>query len=286
MCCRLVAIFRRFPRELLTTSGPGAKGSTEGRCPMYQVFLVDDEALIVEGLKKVVDWEKYGCTVCGTATDGKTGLEEIRRRKPDILFTDICMPEMDGLAMIAALKSEFPDLQIAILTGYHDFSYAQQAIRLGVTRLLTKPSRMDEIQEAIEAMIGNLRAAEQRPESPAEAEDGDGSGAGSGSFVVRLALGYMDANYAEKLILQDVADHCYVSQWHLSKLLNKHTGKSFYELLNAVRIREAKRLLKDPKLRISDISEQVGYTDPGHFCRTFKKLAGVSANEYRNNLED
>lgn len=253
---------------------------------MYQVFLVDDEALIVEGLKKVVDWDKYGCAVCGTATDGKTGLEEIRRLKPDILFTDICMPEMNGLAMIAALKSEFPNLQIAILTGYHDFSYAQQAIRLGVTRLLTKPSRMDDIQEAIEAMLQNLRGqeaqTEENPEPEATEEPQEGS---SSSFVVRQALGYMDTNYAEKLTLQDVADHCYVSQWHLSKLLNKHTGKSFYELLNAVRIREAKRLLRDPKLRVSDISERVGYTDPGHFCRTFKKLEGVSANEYRNSLE-
>lgn len=251
---------------------------------MYQVFLVDDEALIVEGLKKVIDWEKYGCTVCGTATDGKNGLAEIRRLKPDILFTDICMPEMDGLTMIAALKSEFPGLQISILTGFHDFSYAQQAIRLGVTRLLTKPSRMDEIQEAIEAMIAALRAVEQQ-QSPLPEDDESTQESVSGSFVVRQALNYMDENYAEKLTLQDVAEHCYVSQWHLSKLLNKHTGKSFYDLLNAVRIREAKHLLKDPSLRVSDVSEQVGYTDPGHFCRIFKKIAGVSANEYRNSLD-
>ena len=82
-----------------------------------------------------------------------------------------------------------------------------------------------------------------------------------------------------------MAEHCYVSQWHLSKLLNKHTGKSFYDLLNAIRIREAKILLRDPKLRVADISERVGYTDPGHFCRTFKKLEGISANEYRNGLD-
>ena len=246
---------------------------------MYRVFLVDDEAIIVEGLKKVVDWEKYGCEVCGTAIDGKTGLAEIRRLRPNILFTDICMPEMDGLSMVAALKSEMPDLQIAILTGYHDFTYAQQAVRLGVTRLLTKPSRMEDIQEAISAMLENLRNVE----TSSTPEEGD-QDLGSGSFVVSQALGYMDAHYAEKLTLQDVAEHCYVSQWHLSKLLNKHTGKSFYELLNAVRIREAKRFLREPKLRVSDVSEMVGYTDPGHFCRTFKKLEGVSANEYRNSL--
>lgn len=242
---------------------------------MYQVFLVDDEAVILEGLKRVIDWGKYGCEVCGSAANGREGLEQIRRLRPDILFTDICMPEMDGLTMVAGLKSEMPDLQITILTGYHDFSYAQQAVRLGVTRLLTKPSRMEEIQEAISAMLDNLRSAAP-PEEREEQEQG------SGSFIVRQALNYMEQYYADKLTLQDVAEHCYVSQWHLSKLLNKHTDKSFYDLLNAIRIREAKRLLQNPKLRVSDISEMVGYTDPGHFCRTFKKLEGVSANEFRN----
>lgn len=245
---------------------------------MYRVFLVDDEAVIVEGLKKVINWADYNCTVCGTATDGKTGLAEICRLKPNILFTDICMPEMDGLAMIAQLKSEMPDLQITVLTGYHDFAYAQQAVRLGVTRLLTKPSRMDEIEEAIRAMLENLRSQEV-PEAK------DSQEPGSNSFIVSQALTYMEEHYAERLALQDVAEHCYVSQWHLSKLLNKHTDKSFYDLLNAIRIREAKLLLRDPKLRVTDISERVGYTDPGHFCRTFKKLEGISANEYRNSLD-
>lgn len=245
---------------------------------VYRVYLVDDEAVIVEGLKKVVDWEQYGCVVCGSATDGKTGLAEIRKLRPDILFTDICMPEMDGLAMVAAVKSEMPNLQIVVLTGYHDFSYAQQAVRLGVTRLLTKPSRMDEIQEALQAMLKNL----ERIDLETACDDQE---QGTGSFIVHRAVNYMDQFYAEKLTLQEVAEHCYVSQWHLSKLLNRHAGKSFYDLLNAIRIREAKRYLRDPKLRVSDISEMVGYTDPGHFCRTFKKIEGISANEYRNGLD-
>lgn len=254
---------------------------------MYRVFLVDDEAVIVEGLKKVINWPEFNCEVCGTATDGKTGLSEIRRLKPNILFTDICMPEMDGLAMIAQLKSEIPDLQIAVLTGYHDFTYAQQAVRLGVTRLLTKPSRMDEIEEAIKAMVENLRNQEipRSQEIPASEARAASQEPGSNSFIVSQALAYMEDHYAERLALQDVAEHCYVSQWHLSKLLNKHTDKSFYDLLNAIRIREAKILLRDPKLRVTDISERVGYTDSGHFCRTFKKLEGISANEYRNGLD-
>ena len=84
--------------------------------------------------------------------------------------------------------------------------------------------------------------------------------------------------------LQEVADRCYVSQWHLSKLLNRYAEKSFYDILNSIRIQKAKELLTDPRLKIGDISEMVGYSDTAHFARTFKKFEGMSANEYRNTL--
>ena len=94
----------------------------------------------------------------------------------------------------------------------------------------------------------------------------------------------MEKHYTEKLTLQEVADACYVSQWHLSKLLNRYMRKSFYDILNSLRIRAAKELLADPSLRIGEIGEMVGYTDVAHFARVFRKTMGMSANEYRNQL--
>ena len=242
---------------------------------MYRVVLIDDEPLIKEGLRKIVSWEKYHCEVVGTAEDAVSGAELIRSLQPHILFTDIRMPGDDGLTMLAGLRSEFPEMQVAVLTGYREFSYAQEAIRLGVTRFLLKPSRMDEIHEALEAMTARLSSG--NTEETAESEN-------AGSFLINQATAYMQKHYAEKLTLQDVADACYVSQWHLSKLMNRHTGKSFYDILNTLRIRAAKDLLKDPGLRISDIGEMVGYADTAHFAKVFKKLVGMSANEYRNSL--
>ena len=116
---------------------------------MYKVVIIDDEPIIVEGLGKSVDWYQFGCVVAGMAGSGEEGIRLIREVKPDIIFTDIRMPCMDGLTMIAAIRSEFPGTQIAILTGYRDFDYAQRAIRLGVTRFLLKPSKMNEIREAL-----------------------------------------------------------------------------------------------------------------------------------------
>ena len=104
--------------------------------------------------------EKYNCRIAATACNGKEGLEVIRREKPDILFSDICMPGLDGLSMIAALKVEFPDMEISILTGYREFDYCQKAIRLGISRFLLKPSNMTELEEALKEMTGCLRKKE------------------------------------------------------------------------------------------------------------------------------
>ena len=179
--------------------------------------------------------------------------------------------------MIAALKVEFPDMMICILTGYRDFDYAQTAIRLGVTRFLLKPSNMSEIEEAVETMVAKLK--KQRGDTTEEEHEEEGK---AGSFIVKNALQYMEENYKNKITLNDVAENTYVSQWHLSKLLNKHTGKSFSDLLNQIRISQAKLLLMDPSLRVSDVAEMVGFLDVAHFSRVFKKQAGMSANEFRN----
>ena len=242
---------------------------------MYKVVLIDDERLIVEGLKKVVRWEDYQCEVVATASDALSGAAAVRQFQPQILFTDIRMPGKDGLTMLAGLRSEYPDIQVIVLTGYRDFQYAQEAIRLGVARFLLKPSKMDEINEALQAVTARLAKTASEEETEEQREQ-------IGSFLVRQATAYIENHYAEKLTLQEVADACYVSQWHLSKLLNRHTDGNFYDLLNAVRITAAKRLLREPGLKIGEIGEMVGYADTAHFARVFKKIAGMSANEYRN----
>lgn len=275
---------------------------------MYKVVIIDDEPVIVKGLTKLVPWETYGCRVAGTAFDGQEGLELIRQVQPDIVFSDIYMPKLDGLLMIAALKSEFEDMELTILTGYRDFELVQQALCLGVTRFILKPSNMEELEEAVRAMTAKLKKKGIAP-APAGTAQPQGKEAGmgntaakaslaqpeaepraseeespAGSFIVKNAIAFIRGNYNRKLTLKEVADNTYVSQWHLSKLLNRHTGQSFSELLNTVRVEEAKELLKNPALRVGDVAEEVGFLDIAHFSRVFKKITGMSANEYRNRM--
>lgn len=104
------------------------------------------------------------------------------------------------------------------------------------------------------------------------------------SSIVKSALKYIEEHYSKQLTLSEVAERIYVSKWHLSKILNQQTGHGFSEILNIVRINHAKELLVDRSLRISDVSEMVGFVNLPHFSRVFKKIVGVSANEYRNKL--
>ncbi len=261
---------------------------------MYRVIIVDDEPIIVKGLSKTIPWDKYNCLVTGTACNGKEGMELINSQKPDILISDIHMPGLDGLTMIASIKSQFPNMQICILTGYRDFDYAQRAIYLGVTRYLLKPSKMNELLDALEVMTLNLSNStlnlknekynQDMKESKETNEDNAMEESASNSFIVRNALQYIEAHYKEKIMLSEVADQIYVSQWHLSKLLHRHTGQNFLEILNNIRIDKAKDLLNNPALRIGEIAEEVGFADIAHFSKVFKRIVGISANEYRNTV--
>jgi len=250
---------------------------------MYKVVIIDDEPIIVEGISRMISWEQFDCHLVATANDGKEGAEVIRKYRPNIIFTDIAMPDVDGLTMIAGLKSEFPNMEISILTGYRNFEYARKAINLGLSRFLLKPSSMEEIEEAIIFMVNSLKAKKIVPDSSNENE-GNGLENEASNFIVNNAINYIEQNFAHKITLCEVAEKTYVSQWHLSKLLNRTMEQNFSEILNSIRIKEAQKLLHEPSLRIGDIAEMVGFVDMAHFSRVFKKNIGISANEYRNTI--
>ena len=106
---------------------------------MYKVVLVEDEIVVREAIKRNVDWEANGFRFAGEAPDGELAYALIKEKKPDLIISDIKMPFMDGLELSRLIRSEMPDIKIVILTGYNDFEYAQQALRLGVSEYLLKP---------------------------------------------------------------------------------------------------------------------------------------------------
>jgi len=138
---------------------------------MYGVFLADDEPSVIEGLKIMIDWAGQGFEICGEAREAREALEKIPLLRPRLLITDIRMPGLNGLEMIAKLRETLPEIEIIILSGYPEFSYAQQAIRERVRHYLLKPLDTAELYEALADIKQRLDSAfyAQSPRYLAEA---------------------------------------------------------------------------------------------------------------------
>jgi two-component system response regulator YesN len=131
---------------------------------MFKVFLVEDEIVVREGIRKNIPWEQYGFLYAGDAPDGEFALPLIRQIQPDLLITDIKMPFMDGLALIELVRKELPRTKIVIISGYDDFSYAQQAIRMGVEQYLLKPIVKEKLAEVLVSLKKKMESERQQEE--------------------------------------------------------------------------------------------------------------------------
>lgn len=116
---------------------------------MIKIFLVEDEMIIRRGIKNSIEWEKEGYQFVGEASDGELAFPMIMKEKPDIVITDIKMPFMDGLELSRLIKKELPETKILILSGYDEFEYAKEAIRIGITDYLLKPISSTRLLEVL-----------------------------------------------------------------------------------------------------------------------------------------
>ena len=128
---------------------------------MYKVLIVDDEPFVREGLKLIINWEQYGFIICGEASDGDEALKLMKELSPDLVITDIKMPEMDGLEFIEMAKDILGlNTKFIILSGYNEFKFAQRAIKYNVIYYLLKPIEEDELIIILKKVYNNLKAKE------------------------------------------------------------------------------------------------------------------------------
>ena len=177
---------------------------------MYKVVLVDDEELIVEGMKQLVDWKELGCEIAGIAYDGDEALDIINEAEPDIIITDIRMPAMNGLEMIDRVKEQLPDVVIMIMSGYSDFEYAHQALEKGAACYMLKPVLEKDLRERIQQAVGKL---DERRLQKQKAEE----------ITVRLYQLKRGAkeNFLRKLIREELSASYVDSMWESMELCEK-----------------------------------------------------------------
>ncbi len=137
---------------------------------MYKVLLADDEALIINGLKNLIDWEEIGLSIESTALNGEEALEKFNENPVDIIITDITMPKLNGLELIKAVKSINDKVKFIILSGYDEFSYAKQALCLGIENYILKPINEEELQATLLNTAEKLNKAQKKPMDVKELE--------------------------------------------------------------------------------------------------------------------
>lgn len=123
---------------------------------LYRIMLVDDEEEVRKAIIRKMDWEQLGFEVVGDAENGEDALEKLEQFEPDVVITDIRMPYMDGLTLTARIREKYPSMKILIFSGYDDFEYAKQAIKLNVTEYILKPVNGQELAVILKRIRENL----------------------------------------------------------------------------------------------------------------------------------
>lgn len=243
---------------------------------MLKVLIVEDEEMIRRGIVLTVDWAALGCVVVGEAANGVEGLEAARRLEPTLIITDLKMPQMDGIEMLRTLRAEGCNAYVIILTAYDNFSYAQSALRLGAVDYLLKPFHDGDLEAAITQLQNRMDTAIGGAVSVSTPRKGDKS-----KYVLE-AMEYISSHYNEpEISVGTVAQSLNISEGYLSHTFKKETDYTLLNYLTRYRIHKAMEMLKDCRVKVYEVAEQVGYRDIAYFSATFKKYTGLSPSEYQ-----
>ncbi|MEH7073427.1 response regulator [Neobacillus drentensis] len=120
---------------------------------MLKAVLFDDEYIVLQGLQKMIDWSKYGIELVGTASNGYEAIDLVETHSPDIVFTDIRMPGMDGLEVVEKVLKAAPEIICVVFSGFNEFEYVKKALKLGVSDYLEKPITIPMIEETIQRIL-------------------------------------------------------------------------------------------------------------------------------------
>lgn len=245
---------------------------------MLRILVVEDEDIIRKGLVYTTDWLGMDCIVVSEAANGKEGLEKILEYRPDVVITDICMPFMDGIAMIKKALEQVKFKSI-LLTSYADFEYARRAIEAKVSEYLLKP--VDESELAIiMKRLGEEIAGSRQVEYALEQAELEGGNLNleyymqldlSENQYISKTIERIKNAYPEKLNLETISEEMGISASYLSRKFKEVTGQTFLDFLNKYRVQQAITMLNTGQYRISAISDATGFTDYKHFCAVFKK---------------
>ena len=242
-----------------------------------RVLLVDDEIMIREGFKRLFDWEAHDCEVVGEAADGMEALTQIDLLHPDIVIMDINIPFMNGLKVIQLSRIKHPDIAFVIVSGYDDFSYCREALRLQITDYILKPVNYGEFGTCIDNL--KISLFERRVSTEEEPEKQD-------ERTITGITKYLQEHLEEEMSLAILSEEFHLNAQYISQLFKNEIGVNFRTYLTNIRMEKAKKLLLSTALSVAEVAERSGYGDYRVFTMVFKKNEGITPSQFRRDFLD
>ena len=240
-----------------------------------RVLLVDDEIMIREGFKRLFDWEAHDCEVVGEAADGMEALTLIDALRPDIVIMDINIPIMNGLKVISLSRIKHPQIAFVIVSGYDDFSYCREALRLQITDYILKPVNYEEFGTCIDNL--KISLFRQRVSGAAEPEKQE-------ERTITGITRYLQEHLSDEMSLSVLAEEFHLNPQYISQLFKNEIGVNFLSYLTNIRMEKAKKLLLSTSLSVAEVAEKSGYGDYRVFTKVFKKSEGITPSQYRRDF--
>jgi len=229
------------------------------------LLLVDDDRISIDILAEYIKPHLPYVDEIVCAYDGREAFDIILSTKPDIIVTDIRMPHTDGITLIKKIRMiEDYEPNIIIISGHSDFNYARDALKLHVLDYILKPIDQDELIEKISACIEEIDIPKYHEED-----------------IVEIVRAYIADHLDESFTLQEISEKYHYNAAYLGRLFKKNMGCSFSDYVLKLRVIKAQSLLIHTHDTIKQISQDVGFKDPEHFSKQFKKVANMTPSQYR-----
>lgn len=243
-----------------------------------KTVIADDDAIILRGMRKFIDWNQYGFDITATADNGRDLLELCRNREVDVVITDIEMPKMDGLEVMKALREIDKKIKIVVISGFDKFEYAKQSIRYGVFSYLLKPINPVELV----GVLNQLREEFFEPFEEKAREDEPVPESKDISQIVNEIKKKIDENEDKEISLDYIQEHYFISAAYFSRVFKETVGVNFIKYRQNHKMRYAEYLLDHTHFRLYEIAEKLHYEDERYFSRVFKKHYGLTPKEWRD----
>lgn len=240
---------------------------------MYKVLVVEDEAIIRQGLIQSIDWEAHDCRIVAEAKNGIEALKQIESHMPDIILLDVNMPLMGGMELLSKIDTSI--ISTIIISGYSEFEYAKQAIKYNVVDYLLKPIDPNNLISALEKAKTQIemRASYQKPETDPyqvlERKNVD-------SVSLTKVIEFIEAHIKDRITMHDLTELTEKSASSINNRFQREYNMSFTEYLTKARIQRAIDLIQEVEMPLYKIAELVGFNEYKYFSQVFKKVTGVS----------